>query len=72
MSVSLSQPPQKRVQFLLSNWINGNLSDVVNEIRSLPPEDGAIMTSLLMEQFQKRRMRSDGAVFRRIMEGRRA
>lgn len=64
--------PKRKVQFLFSNWVNGNLTDVVDEILAMETADAATVTSLLIEQFSARGCRTDGPVFRRIMEGRRA
>lgn len=71
MAATITQPPRKRVLSLVLTWINGNLTDVVDEILGLPTADAVVMTNLLTEQFQKRAMRSDGAVLRRILEARR-
>ena len=63
--------PKRKVHFLFSNWVNGNRTDVIDEILQMPTADASAMTSLLIEQFTARGMRSDGPVFRRILEGRR-
>jgi hypothetical protein len=72
MTATLTPPKDlKRLTIVLTTtWINGNRSDVIDEIVALPGPQAAVLTSLLTDSFRARGLRSDSAVLRKLLGNR--